>query len=603
MKNLLLTLTLFFTCFNLYSSVNDFYYTDPLPGAEYVNKGTTIILYPKEILSKKSLLNYHAFTLTGSASGSISYSITKSDDGKVIILKPSKNFQNGETVTIRFTSSVKKSNSVSITPFEYSFTVSQTDLPFEPMLGLKNEIPQALFERMQHNPVSDYKTDGYAAFPQITVTVSNNPAPGLIFLSNIVFNTLIPNTPHLLILNNNGTPDFFRQMNAQIFDFNRQPDKNYTYFSREGNKYYELDTNYILIDSFYTGNGYFTDLHELRVLPGKHALLMSYDKQVIDMSLLIQGGNTAALVTGLIIQEIDANKNVVFQWRSWDHIPITDATKENLLASEIDYIHGNAIELDNDGNLMLSSRHLDEITKINRSTGNIIWRLGGKKNMFAFINDPDRFSYQHGIRRLTNGNIMLFDNGNYHTPKFSRAVEYNLNEVNNTATLVWQYRNTPDIYGSSMGFAQRLDNGNTLISWGSTNPTLTEVKPDGTKALQINFSTGVFSYRCFKYDKSLNPVSSNNEGQEIPGKYSLSQNYPNPFNPVTKIKFQMPKQGFAVLKIYDALGREIQTLINQSLSPGTYEVDWDGNNLAGGVYFYKLTSGAFTETRKMILVK
>ncbi len=95
---------------------------------------------------------------------------------------------------------------------------------------------------------------------------------------------------------------------------------------------------------------------------------------------------------------------------------------------------------------------------------------------------------------------------------------------------------------------------------------------------------------------------------EVPENYSLSQNYPNPFNPVTKIKFAIPpvrqRHAFDVqLIVYNILGREIATLVNQQLKPGTYEVEWDGSNNPSGVYFYKLTSGDFIESRKMIFIK
>jgi hypothetical protein len=98
-------------------------------------------------------------------------------------------------------------------------------------------------------------------------------------------------------------------------------------------------------------------------------------------------------------------------------------------------------------------------------------------------------------------------------------------------------------------------------------------------------------------------VGINQISSEVPSEFSLSQNYPNPFNPMTKLKFQMPKSGLAVLTFYDALGKEVQVLVNQELSPGTYEVDFDGSNLPSGVYFYKLESESFSQTKKMVLIK
>ena len=97
-------------------------------------------------------------------------------------------------------------------------------------------------------------------------------------------------------------------------------------------------------------------------------------------------------------------------------------------------------------------------------------------------------------------------------------------------------------------------------------------------------------------------------GNEVPKSFSLSQNYPNPFNPNTKIKFSIPADGKQQtfdtrLIIYDALGREVATVINQRLQPGSYEVSWDGTNSPSGVYFYKLETGDFEQTRKMILLK
>lgn len=97
---------------------------------------------------------------------------------------------------------------------------------------------------------------------------------------------------------------------------------------------------------------------------------------------------------------------------------------------------------------------------------------------------------------------------------------------------------------------------------------------------------------------SIQSISS-----EVPETYRLHQNYPNPFNPETKIKFEIPRQGFVSLKVYDISGRETASLVNSDLSPGVYEYSFDGSGLGSGVYFYQLESNGYIETRKMILLK
>ena len=117
------------------------------------------------------------------------------------------------------------------------------------------------------------------------------------------------------------------------------------------------------------------------------------------------------------------------------------------------------------------------------------------------------------------------------------------------------------------------------------------------------FSMGAgtdYDFATIKYSQltGINPISS-----DIPNSYSLSQNYPNPFNPSTKIKFGVPKSGGVRLVIYDAIGREVATVVNEQLNAGTYEAQWNASNFPSGVYFYKITSGDFSETKKLILIK
>jgi hypothetical protein len=92
-------------------------------------------------------------------------------------------------------------------------------------------------------------------------------------------------------------------------------------------------------------------------------------------------------------------------------------------------------------------------------------------------------------------------------------------------------------------------------------------------------------------------------GTEIPGAYSVRQNYPNPFNTITKISFDIPKKSFISLKVYNILGKEVATLVNEEKSAGKYILDFSASNLSSGIYFYKLESNDFTETKRMIVLK
>ena len=575
----------------------NFDYLDPLPGSKYINEETTIIIRPKPDINISSLSQTGAIKILTNNIIENSFSYKISDGGRVVILKTINNFRAPDSIYVYFTNLVKKTDGTSIEPFFYKFYVTgnsiNKDIFSDYYRSIINEESRSLINQ------SSSSTSG---IPVLTVTYSDNPSPGKIFFNNLTRMPDPGNTPCLLIADNDGNLVFAKEMPEECFDLNIQPNGMLTYYDDSRGKYYAMNGNYEIIDSFYCGNGYSTDLHELRILDNGHFLLMSYDNRAIANI----GGEFPMNVNviGIIIQELDENKDVVFQFRSWDHFLITDATHENLALSNIDYCHSNAIELDNDGNLLISSRNMDEITKIDRKTGRIIWRFGGENNQFTFINDPDGFSHQHAIRRIKNGNITLFDNGNFHNPPYSRAVEYKLDEVNKTATLVWQYRNDPDIYAPATGFVQRLENNNTLICWGLTNPTLCEVRYDGTKVLEMTMPQGVFSYRAFKYPWKELPNS-----EILPSAYSLIQNYPNPFNPVTTIKFTIPALANesavqnVIIDIYDVKGSYVKNLLNDNYSTGTYSVKFDGSNLASGIYFYTVKMGNFSDTKKMILVK
>ncbi len=325
-----------------------------------------------------------------------------------------------------------------------------------------------------------------------------------------------------MILDNLGEPIFFRKTNGYAHDFKVQPSGHLSYIEalspNSQKTAYIMNNHYAIIDSF-TSENYWMDNHEFQLLLNGNALLGARAYRTVDLSQIIEGGSPVAQVEDYIIQEIDQNKNIVFEWNSADYFELTDAPHIDLTSQHINYVHANAIEIDTDGNILLSSRHMDEITKIDRQTGDIIWRLGGVNNEFTFLNDsldfqhsiPTPFCYQHDIRRLTNGNITIYDNGNYKHPKYSRMVEYQLDELNMTATLTWEYRDSLFNYSPWMGNVQRLQNENIIGAWNMTDfpTTIIEVGQDCTKTFELSFEEyfddnnnkrGVWIYRAFRFD-------------------------------------------------------------------------------------------------------
>jgi hypothetical protein len=278
------------------------------------------------------------------------------------------------------------------------------------------------------------------------------------------------------------------------------------------------DESFTIVDSFQMRGDYHVDIHDFKVLPNGHALILGTYQRYVDMSRVVDGGRPDAQVTDDVIQEIDADKNVIFEWHALDHIPITESFHD-LTRASIDYAHCNSMDIDPiDNNLLVSLRTTSEIVKVDRSTGEVIWHLGGKNNDFTFVgeheeNAPYYFVGQHDVSRFPNGNIPFFDNGNISgggvtesDRTYTRAVMYNLNEADMTATLVWEFRHDPDIMSPSGGRVQLFANGNILIDWGSAIlhgtpevPLVTEVSADGELVYELYYATSTHGARLQKH--------------------------------------------------------------------------------------------------------
>jgi hypothetical protein len=138
-------------------------------------------------------------------------------------------------------------------------------------------------------------------------------------------------------------------------------------------------------------------------------------------------------------------------------------------------------------------------------------------------------------------------------------------------------------------------------SWGPVNTGLTVLKV--TSCLVTGGSLFVGTAGGGASKRALIELSVGPSSNEVPAQFSLSQNYPNPFNPSTTIKFELPNTSHVSLNVYDILGREVSVLVNERKAPGSYEVKFDGSNLASGVYFYRLQTESFVDTKKLLLLR
>jgi hypothetical protein len=417
--------------------------------------------------------------------------------------------------------------------------------------------------------------------PAITVTVNTTPSPGAIFLANFGWGYGDAD-PHLLILNNDGSIIQKKYLPGTTgTGFRMQMNGTLSYYSESEQKYYILDSNLNTLKTVGSTNGYQTDNHELLYLPNGNYILIALTHRQQDMSPITPGGSELATIVGNIIQEYDENGNLIFEWLTDQHFKITDVAHVDLTTDRIDYCHVNAVDVDHDGNLLISSRHLDEITKINRATGEIIWRWGGKNNQFTFINDTLGFSHQHSVRVLPNGNYILFDNGNYHTPPASRVCEYSIDASKMTATLVREFRHSPNLYSLAMGSVQYLDNGNWLIGWGSnSNVAVTEVTPSGETVLEMSMTNGDVSYRAFKFPWQK-PLSSVNESGN--NNYNVVC-YPTPSSSSINIEYELPSPEMVAISITDCLGRIVRNENEIISASGKNTHTMNMSTLPNGVY-------------------
>lgn len=345
----------------------------------------------------------------------------------------------------------------------------------------------------------------------LAVTV-NTPAaataPGHVFVAPFIG----PGTYGPLILDNRGEPVWFRPMahpTAMNFRVQRYRGEDVlTWWEGKVNAGYGggtgliLDHEYRRIARVKAGNGYDSDLHEFIVTSRNTALVSIYLDRVIDATSI--GGPVDGRVVEGVIQEIDIRSGrVLNEWHSLDHI----ALDESLLpygteTGGFDYLHLNSIAVDTDGHLLVSARHTSTVYKIDRKSGAVIWRLGGKKSDFA-MGPGATFNFQHDARRHEDGTITVFDNGAFAPPgvgaveAFSRPLRLQVDMTAMTATLAGVYEPPSPRLAIAMGDLQQLPGGGAFVGWGTAG-SFTEFAADGSVVFDASFAPQGLSYRAFR---------------------------------------------------------------------------------------------------------
>jgi len=312
-----------------------------------------------------------------------------------------------------------------------------------------------------------------------------------------------------MIVDDDGRPVWFRPLrddDENAMDFKAQRYKGLPVLTwwQGPNTAYGLGECAVLDDSYgemtrvRAGGGYLADLHELLITGQDTALITIYGLVPHDLSLV--GGSANGVVAEGIVQEVDIETGeVLFEWHSLDHVGIEESyfpPPENP-AEPFDYFHINSVDIDHDGNLLVSARKTSATYKIDRGSGEVLWRLDGKRSDFRM--DPGATTrYQHDARRLPDGTLTLFDNGEQGENERSRAIVVDLDEGSMRASLVSEYVHTGRRLSLTQGNMQTLPNGDAFVGWGS-EPGFSEFHGDGELLFDANFTAGVESYRAFRF--------------------------------------------------------------------------------------------------------
>jgi hypothetical protein len=358
--------------------------------------------------------------------------------------------------------------------------------------------------------------------PPVTINVNTGPlAPGYIFIGSEPTISSALSGPE--ILDNQGRIVWFQAVpsgtvatDVRVQTYLGNPVLTYSQAAAYGTVNppttvdYILDTSYNVVAKVQAGNSFNADQHEFYLTPQGTALVPVYRTSPMDLSSV--GGSGTGNVTSGVVQEIDVATGAVLL--QWDSLSAVDLSESYMPApgptstTPYDYFHLNSISLDTDGNILVSARHTWTIYKLNRTTGAIMWRLGGKKSDFA-LGAGLPFAWQHDAVAVDAQTIRIFDNESDGAPvlPYSRALWVTHDDTTMTATVARQIVHPDKLSVLAEGSVQDLPNGNAFVEWGILG-RFSEFDASGQLVFDASPFPGYSSYRGYRFPWSANPTTS-----------------------------------------------------------------------------------------------
>ncbi len=270
-----------------------------------------------------------------------------------------------------------------------------------------------------------------------------------------------------------------------------------------------LGTNYQPLASVTAGNGYYADLHELRLTPHGSAYLTAYSPVRADLSTV--GGSRDGALLDAIVEQVDVKTGLVmFEWHADGHVDFADSYSAPPHDADTpwDFFHVNSISPDpsGDGSLLVSSRNTWAVYEVDHHAGAVLWRIGGRRSSFR-MGAGTGIAYQHDAEWQPDHTITIFDNGA--TPKAhsqSRAIRVRIDWKHRTVELVSRFVRTPPLLSGSQGDNQPLPGGDVFVGWGEA-PYFTEFAANGQTVLDGHLPPPAQLYRTYRFPWSAQPAA------------------------------------------------------------------------------------------------